>query len=398
MMPVRFQPTVRLRLTLLYGGLFFLAGALLLGLNYALVRRALTSQPPTLVRKTTTELFGPDGQQVDALDTVELGGDVGPLQDLAQRFREGVIDQTLHEIVVQSAVALGLMGLVAGGLGWVVAGRVLRPLQQVTATAKRLSEANLHERIAMQGPRDELRDLADTIDAMLARLDRSFDSQRRFVANASHELRTPLTIMRTEIDVTLADPDATAADLRAMGETVRDATERSERLVASLLLLARSERGVQERVPVDLAGAAATALAGVRAEQCGRRLRVEARLEPACVSGDPALIERLIANLIENAVRHNVEAGWISLATGTCDGRAWVCVRNSGAVIACDEVDGLFEPFRRGPHDRTAGTRGVGLGLSIVRSIVTAHGGEVRAHVIEGGGLEVEVEMERRGG
>ncbi|MBI2760691.1 MAG: HAMP domain-containing histidine kinase [Chloroflexi bacterium] len=398
MMPVRFQPTVRLRLTLLYGGLFFLTGALLLGLNYALVRRALTSQPPTLVRITTTDLIGPDGQQIDASRATGLGGDDGPPRDLAQRFRQVVIDQTLHEVVVQSAVALGLMGVVAGGLGWVVAGRVLRPLQQVTATAKRLSEANLHERIAMQGPRDELRDLADTIDAMLARLDRSFDSQRRFVANASHELRTPLTIMRTEIDVTLADPDATTADLRAMDETVRDATERSERLIASLLLLARGDRGVQERVPVDLADATAVALAGVRVEGCSLGLRVEARLEPACVGGDPALIERLVANLVENAVRHNREEGWISLATGTREGRAWLRVRNSGGVIPCDEIEGLFEPFRRGPHGRTAGVRGVGLGLSIVRSIVTAHGGEIRAHPVEGGGLEVEVELERRGG
>jgi signal transduction histidine kinase len=286
------------------------------------------------------------------------------------------------------------------GLGWVVAGRVLRPLQQITGTAKRLSERNLHERIGLQGPADELKELADTFDAMLERLDAAFDTQRRFVANASHELRTPLSIVRTEVDVTLADPDATAEELRLMGERVRDATDRSERLLEGLLTLARSERRLAKREPADLAEAAAEALAQNQAEIDRLGLRVSQVLGAAPLRGDRALVERMVANLVENAVRHNHQGGHLEVDTGRLGAgtrlaeRAQVQVRvaNSGPVLSDEQVPLLFEPFRR-LTERTGSERGSGLGLSIVRAVASAHGGHVEARPLPLGGLEVTVTL-----
>jgi signal transduction histidine kinase len=288
---------------------------------------------------------------------------------------------------------LGLMALGSLGLGWVVAGRVLRPLQQITATAKRLSEHTLHQRIALEGPDDELKELADTFDRMLGRLDAAFDSQRRFAANASHELRTPLAITRTEVDVALTDPDVSAAELRAMAERVRDATERSERLIEGLLTLARSERELRLGEPADLADAAAAALEQAQRRDGPSGLRVTTTLRPAPVQGDPALLGRMVANLVENAVRHNQPDGWLQVATGTSHGRAFVQVANGGRAIPADQVESLFEPFHR-LHGRVASpARGAGLGLSIVRSVARAHGGDTTARALDGGGLEVAVRV-----
>ena len=373
------RPTVRLRLTLAYGGLFLLAGAVLLALNYGLTKRSLDSRPPSVI--LTRDLFFQEPVLRDGRLLTEA------LDDQAAQLRQETLDRLLR----QSVVALGLMAVASVGLGYVVADRVLRPLADITATARRLSGETLHERIRMTGPQDELKELADTFDGMLERLDAAFESQRRFVANASHELRTPLAVMRTEVDVTLADPDATPAQLRAMGETVREATERSERLVDALLLLARSERGGGEREPADLAVAAGDAIDAVRRELTG--LRLTTSLEPAPVTGDRALLDRLVANLVENAVRHNEPGGWLEVSTGTRDGKAWVGVRNGGTFIAPESVDGLFEPFRRLAGDRTRSDRGAGLGLSIVRAVVTAHGGKVTARSRTDGGLDIWAEL-----
>jgi signal transduction histidine kinase len=282
------------------------------------------------------------------------------------------------------------------GLGWVVAGRVLRPLQRITATAKRLSERTLDQRIALDGPDDELKELADTFDQMLMRLDAAFDSQRRFAANASHELRTPLAITRTEVDVALADPDTSQAELRAMAERVRDATGRSERLIEGLLTLARSEREPRLWEPVDMADAAAQALQHGRHADAAAGLRVVTRLGPAPVAGDPALLERMVANLVENAVRHNQPGGWLEVATGTDGGWAVVRVANGGRAIPPDRVESLFEPFCRLDVRVASPTRGAGLGLSIVRSVVRAHGGHTTARARPGGGLEVTVRLPAR--
>ena len=394
----RFRPTVRLRLTLIYGGLFLLTGAVLLSVNYGLVRRNLEARGQRIAIAPEKELAGSDvifdallppaGARVYSADKAEIQA---ALEEIEAEFRNDALDT----LVVQSSVALGVVAVASIGLGWLVAGRALRPLAQVTAAARRLSENNLHERLALEGPPDELKELADTFDAMLARLEAAFASQRRFAANASHELRTPLAIQRTVVDVALADPDSSPEDLRAMGVAVRDAVDRSEQLIDGLLVLARSEQAVSDAEACDLGKAATQALDQADAEAAERDLRIDARLDPAPTTGNRVLLERLVANLIQNAVRHNHDGGWLRVETGYDVElhRAWVRVRNGGDAIPADAVDGLFEPFRRAVPDRTGSARGMGLGLSIVRAVTITHGGRVRAVAPPEGGLDVAVSL-----
>ena len=394
------RASVRLQLTLLYGGVFLLAGAALLAVNYALVRSRFTLPFQVEVSAPgSRQPAAPGPGQAQGMlmlftrvgdgDVIATNGPSAALKAVRARLQAAALSQLL----TQSGIALGLMALASVGLGWLVAGRVLRPLQAITATARRLEGSNLHERINLQGPEDELKELADTFDQMLARLDTAFETQRRFVANASHELRTPLAIARTEVDVALADPDASPAELRAMAERVREASQRSERLIEGLLVLARSERQLRAGEPVDLSEAAADALSVARpeAEQLG--LRVSSVLGGAPVTGDRALLERLVANLVENAIRHNLAGGWLEVDTGMAGGRAVARVANGGPPIPPEQVPGLFEPFRRLGGDRTGSDRGAGLGLSIVRSVAAAHGGTASARALPGGGLEVTVEV-----
>jgi signal transduction histidine kinase len=330
----------------------------------------------------------PDGRKVSDV-----------LQEVTNSYRA----KTLHELVVKSLQGLGVMAVLSVGFGWAVAGRVLSPLHRMTATARKLSEENLHERIALDGPADELKELADTFDDMLARLEAAFDSQKRFVANASHELRTPLSIIRTEIDVALANPDAGPEELRQMAEVVRQATERSDALIDGLLVLARSDRGPAAITPVDLAALAEEALVQAGAEAASAGVETKAQLEPAPTSGDVALLGRLAGNLIENAIRHNQPGGCLEVVTGPAPdaGEVRLAVANSGPLIDAAEVEGLFEPFRRLGGDRVAGggttahRRGAGLGLSIVRSVTIAHEGRIVARPRPGGGLIVEVFLPR---
>ena len=392
---MRIRPTVRLRLTLLYGGLFLLAGAMLLVVNYGLVRSSLPPGPiqvefapaPEGLPPPDTHLVVGERAGPAPLDTPEGRRVQTVLERSAAEFRR----RTLDELVTQSASALAVMAVVSIAFGWVVAGRVLHPLHHITATARRLSEQNLNERIALDGPSDELKELADTFDEMLARLDAAFQSQGRFIANASHELRTPLAIQRTLVDVALADPSRGPEEMAAIGDELRAAIDRSEQLIDSLLVLARSERRVEDWRPVDLAGAAADAIVAVRPEAEARGLRIDQALGPAGACGDPPLLERAVSNLVENAVRHNVSDGWVVVTTRTEAGRARVDVANTGREIGEDDVEGLFEPFRRLERDRTRSRQGAGLGLSIVQAVVHAHGGDVRARPRVGGGLEVEL-------
>jgi signal transduction histidine kinase len=389
--------TARLRLTLWYGGLFLLAGLVLVGTSFLLVRQRL---PPQGEKVVCVRSSG----GVDTLPTCKqqkVGEAPVPGPTVAGEITDGqvtaiqteVLSIAMRTFLQTMLLTLALMALLSLGLGWVVAGRVLRPLQRITATARRLSERNLHQRIALDGPDDELKELADTFDGMLVRLDSAFDSQRRFVANASHELRTPLAITRAEVDVALADPDAPAAELRATAERVRDATERSERLIEGLLTLARSERELRAREPVDLADAAVVALEQAHRGGGPAGLQLSTALRPAPVEGDAALLERMIANLVENAVRHNQPAGWLEVATGSSDGRAFVQVVNGGQSIPADQVEALFEPFRRLEERVASLDRGAGLGLSIVRSVAHAHGGDAHARALPDGGLEVTVQL-----
>jgi len=401
------RASIRLRLTLLYGGLFLLAGAGLLAVNYALVRSQFTlpfgkrveassPAPAPAPAPAPGTLLPVPGRTVVFVGPL-TGGDklivnAGSAADI-EAVRRQLENAALNQILAQSGVALALMALVSVGLGWLVAGRVLRPLTAITATARRLEGSTLHERINLQGPQDELKELADTMDQMLGRLDAAFETQRRFVANASHELRTPLAIARTEVDVALADPDAGPAELRAMAERVREAGERSERLIEGLLTLARSERQLRSAEPVDLAVAAADALDASGQEAARLGLRVSSVIGAAPASGDRALLERLVANLVENAVRHNQPGGWLEVDTGRTGATAVVRVANGGPPIRPDQAASLFEPFRRLNGDRTSSARGAGLGLSIVRSVATAHGGHAEARPLDDGGLEVTVEL-----
>jgi signal transduction histidine kinase len=360
------RPTVRLRLTLLYAGVFLLAGAALLTVSYILVRNNITTDPV---------------------------GDGSPADELRRAIQREVADDALDHLRIKYAMALIAMTAFSVLLGWLVAGRALRGLQQITAAARSVSQDNLDQRIALEGPRDELKELADTFDAMLERLSSAFASQRRFVANASHELRTPLSVMRTELEVTLADPDATNAELRAMAETVHEAMDRTERLVQALLTLARSEGAVSRRDPVDLAAAARLALDQTTRDAQSARLDVATDLHAAPVRGDRRLLERLVANLVENAVGHNRPGGRVSVSTSTRNGHSVVEVVNDGDALDPATLPTLLEPFQR--IDRGARSDGAGLGLSIVRSVAHAHGGSVALAACPEGGLRATVTLPR---
>ncbi|MGC3859919.1 sensor histidine kinase [Micromonospora chersina] len=389
--------TIRARLTLVYGGLLLLAGVVLLAVTYVLVDQRMR-EPLTGVRAQVVQ--NPFG----ALPGV---GAADQLRILIQEAQDEAKRNALESLLTQGGVALLLISVVALGFGWLIAGRALQPLHQITGTARRIAAADaggrgLHERIALRGPRDEVRELADTFDLMLERLDRSFDGQRRFVANASHELRTPLALNRSLLEVAMSRPGA-SAELRQLGETLMAVNERHERLIDGLLTLADSEQRVVDRTPVDLAEIAGHLLDQVAGTPA---LTVRRRLRPATAAGDPVLLERLTQNLVENAVRHNLPAGGeIDVSTGTVDGRATLVVVNTGPVVPSYEIETIFQPFRRLRHDRVAAPRcngapdragagrGFGLGLSIVRAVAQAHGGTVHAQPREGGGLVVTVSL-----
>jgi signal transduction histidine kinase len=342
-------------------------------------------------------------ERLEFTQHAQTRGAHGMPPELAEQFRTQFgqdRDETLRAMLGWSLLSLGVIGVAAGGFGWLLAGRALRPLQSITATARRVADRSLHERIGLQGPNDEIKDLADTFDAMLERLDRAFDSQRRFVANASHELRTPLTINRTLIEVTLDDPGI-GEPIRQLGHTLLEVNRRHERLIEGLLLLASSEERLVETSRVDLADIArhVATISGEAAHDAGIEIRTI--IAPAHVAGDPLLLEQLAQNLLDNGIRYNAsENGWVSISTGVREGYAEVTVENTGPTIPGYDVDGLFEPFRRlTSNDRVVDPspsqhgRGAGLGLSIVRSIAHAHHGEVHAQPRSGGGLSVHVRI-----
>ncbi|MEV4710199.1 HAMP domain-containing sensor histidine kinase [Micromonospora sp. NPDC049374] len=373
---MRLRPTLRLRLTLLNGVLLVGAGTILVLLAWLLVRDAL---------RPTDELLP---------GTIVVLADGSTLE--AAAWQQRLVDSASGELLAKGLAALLAIGVVGVVGAYAVAGRALRPLHQVTATARRLGETTLDQRIGYSGADDEVAELADTFDAMLDRIAAAFEAQKRFVANASHELRTPLAVMRTEIDVTLSDDEADTAEYRRMATVVRDASERANGLVDALLVLARSEaqtgRRLGRRSEFDLAAGTVNALSAVRREVERIKLAVQTSLEPAPVVGDPGLLDRLAGNLIENAVRYNHLHGRLWVRTGSDGQRSWLVVGNTGFEVDQADVPGLFEPFRRGGRERT-GARGSGLGLSIVRAVCDAHGGTVTAVAQPGGGLEVTVSL-----
>jgi signal transduction histidine kinase len=400
----RRSPTIRLKLTLWYGGLFLLAGILLIAINFFMVRDSLTPAPEK-ARAAVAERFGipPEALEFESMPGV-LGhlplGEMQryvqingiPLPRLLDEAQRELKAEALRQLWIRSLLALAIMAVITFGLAWVLAGRMLRPLHAITSTARRLSESTLHERIGLRGPRDELKELADTFDGMLTRLDTAFTAQKEFVANASHELRTPLTIIRTEIDVALSDPDLSPDELREMGTAVGEAVDRSEKLIDGLLVLARADTS-PDLVDLDLAELAEgeVELSSDEADALG--LHLELDLRPAPVKGDQALLERLVSNLVENAIRHNLQDGWFSVKTSVEGDRAILQVANSGPVVPPEEVDRLFDRFFRPDRSRSRKTGGFGLGLSIVKSVATAHGGSVQLVAPPTGGLAVTVSL-----
>jgi signal transduction histidine kinase len=374
------RPTVRLRLTLLYGALFLISGAVLLAITYVLFRNS-----------TGVNLIVPGGP---------AHGPNPDLRAMAERAFAAAEDRRTEEqnqLLVQSGIALAIMTVVSIALGWLVAGRVLRPLRAMTTTARQISERNLHERLALAGPRDELKDLADTVDGLLGRLDAAFGAQQRFVANAAHELRTPLTLWHALLEENLSDPDATIDTFRATSRRLLALGEEQGRLLESLLTLASSERGLDRREPFELAAIVAAVLRDPPADAASLDLRIESEIEPAPTAGNAALAEQLVRNLVDNAVAHNVRGGRVRVRTGSGPDGAFLAVANDGAPIPPAEVGRLFEPFQRLGTDRTAPTDGHhGLGLSIVRAIATAHDATLIAEARPEGGLSVEVRFPAR--
>jgi signal transduction histidine kinase len=399
--------TARLRLTALYGGLFLACGAVLLAVTYLLVEvtgnpTGSGSQLPGQRQLTASPAAQPSpaGQcSQQAGQCFQLTGpfSAGQLHQIeaAQKVADTrLVKAVLRELLVRSPVALAIVTVVAIALGWIVAGRILRPLATITAAARRISASNLNERLSLHGPADELRALGDTLDDLFARLEASFESQRHFVANASHELRTPITRERAMLQVALDDPGTTTETWRSTTREVLASNAEQESLIEALLTLASSEGGLGQREPVDLAAIASAVLAAPRPGIGRLGLHIQATAQPADLDGDPFLIERLAANLVGNAVRHNIPGGRVEIATGTKDGYAVLSVASTGPVIPPAEVDRLFQPFQR-LHPRRA-HNGHGLGLSIVRAIATAHGATITAQAPPGGGLAIDVTFPRR--
>jgi signal transduction histidine kinase len=385
--------SIRLRLTLLYGALFVATAALLLLITYVLTAHVLPLigvQPPTPPNPPAppgASPFGPPAPPPAVPDPPDPGA--GTLGMARQRAED------LWLLVVASGFALAIMAFVALGLGWLMAGRMLRPMRTMAATAREMSAHDLHQRFHVDGPGDEIKDLADTFDGLLARLEASFQAQQQFVANASHELRTPLTFERSLIEVALADPDATAPELRATCERILANNEHQERLIDALLALARGQQGPDRRHELDIAEITRALLDTVRTDAAARGVHIEADLNAAPTSGDPKLVERLVTNVVDNAVRHNVPDGRVTVWTGVHAGRPGLRVTNTGRLIPPDQLGSLFQPFRRLGATRAA-DGGLGLGLSIVAAIAATHDAELTTAPLPDGGLDLRASFQPR--
>ncbi|MFI8933619.1 sensor histidine kinase [Streptomyces sp. NPDC053474] len=380
------RPTIRIRLTLLYGGMFLIAGILLLSIIYLLAAQALNvgSELPFKIVSGRVESKVCDLPSRASPDEFNAA-----MNACVNEQRQHALDNLLS----RSLLALLGLAVIAFAFGYAMAGRVLSPLGRITRTARRVAGTDLKRRIELDGPDDELKELSDTFDEMLDRLERAFTAQQRFVGNASHELRTPLAINRTLLEVQLSDPGA-PPELQQLGKTLLATNERSEQLVEGLLLLARSDNQIVERKPVDLAEVANRAVDQARAEAEEKGVEIRGERGLAIVQGNGVLLERIALNLVQNAVRYNVkEAGWVEVTTEAQHGQAVLVVTNTGPVVPAYEIDNLFEPFRRLRTERTGSDKGVGLGLSIARSVARAHGGRIIAEPREGGGLVMRVTL-----
>lgn len=376
---------MRNRLTLLYGGLFLIAGGVLIAILYVIFSSNFPGAP--LARGIFPAAGGHPPPPSPPLSPTQLQA----LGRQLDRHRSDIVSSLLRE----SLIALAAVAAAAVGFGWLMAGRALRAVRHITDTARRVAGSNLHERIALVGPQDELKELADTFDAMLERLDASFDGQRHFAANASHELRTPLATSRTLLEVAVAR-HRIPAELRQVIDSALAESTRSELILDGLLTLARCENEAIDQLPVDLSDVAAGAVEETAAEAAAAGVTVDAAPYPAHVTGDPVLLERLALNLVRNGIQHNHPGGWVNVTTRTvaAEGTAELEVSNSGPLVPPDQVGLLFAPFRRLSGNRTTHPHGAGLGLSIVRSIAAAHGGQLSATARGDGGLTVRIRLE----
>ena len=391
--------TARLRLTLLYGALFLLSGAVLLAVAYVLAAHAISITVPgskpgpasTTAAHRTGLVRTPSGDN----HVVHLApAQAADLQAQATQQHDRAIDQLL----VGSGLTLAGMTVLALALGWLVAGRVLQPVRAINAAARRIGASNLHERLRLDGPDDEFHELAATLDDLLERLQASFDSQRRFVANASHELRTPLTLDRALLERALRKPGPTQAFWRTTCERLLASSQQQDRLIDALLTLARSEAALDQHEHVDLRALVDRALVSPELGTTGSEPRVHTCLDPALVTGDPRLLERLVRNLLDNAVRHNIPDGHVEVTTKLRDRRAVLIVTNSGPIVPVSELERLLQPFQRAGNDRTSHGDGLGLGLSIVHAITTAHHADLTLTPQPTGGLRIEVSFPARPG
>lgn len=397
------RSTVRLRLTLFYGLLFLVTGAALLAVAHSMVRSSLVSEEGT-TEDRVVESYGYAPQDVESFYALvvprpsELNAgptDEPPLTvgEIIEGVQVEIRQDALDRLLRGTGIALVGIFVLAIASGWFMAGRVLAPVQRLTAAARRISESNLHERIALDGPEDELKELADTLDEMISRLERAFHGQRRFAADVSHELRTPISIIRAEADVAIKEPGAGEQE-RALARRIRDAANRCERLIESLLALSRGESTLHSRDRVDLAEIAGDVV-GARVTDADRAgVELDLDLHTAEVIGDRWLLERLVANLVDNGINHNVSGGWLKLSVERRNGTSRLVVTNTGDSLPDEAAQRLFEPFRRGRAAKADGApSGFGLGLAIVRSVTEAHGGEVALAARDGGGLEITVEL-----
>jgi signal transduction histidine kinase len=385
--------TIRLRLTLIYGGLFLCSAAALLVITYVLVHHQYTGTFfISSGHKAVVAFNSAGGVDVKPQPQTGLGVPIGPQSIVTDRkvalaAAQGQSDAALHQLFVNSALALAVMAVLSLWLGWVIAGRALRPLRTITDAAREISATSLHRRLDLEGPDDELRQLGNTVDGLLGRLETSFEAQRQFVANASHELRTPLTLERTLLELALSDPNASIDSYRHTCEQLLAVGEQQERLIEALLMLSRSQRGLDSQQHVDLAAISGAAAAA--ADHDG--LVLDTTLQPAQTAGNPRLVERLVANLVSNAIHHNVDGGSIELATATRDGHAVLTVVNTGPTIPASELERIFQPFQRLDRARTNDGHGLGLGLSIVQAIADAHEATVTTRAPAGGGLHIQI-------
>jgi signal transduction histidine kinase len=394
------RPTARLRLTLLYGLLFLMSGTALLAISYLLVEHAtasvtlpggakVTFSNPTVINGPAIPAHWVGGRPVAAGEQKPhfTSSQLAALKSQAEKLH--AFD--MHELVMKSGIALGVTAIIAVLLGWLVAGRVLRPVRTISATARKIGASNLQERLSLDAPDDEFRELAVTLNDLLARLQASFDSQRRFVANASHELRTPLTLDRALLERALRNTAPTQTLWRSTCERLLASSQQQDRMIDALLTLARSEGGVRRFETFELSSAIDGVLLNPDLDVNGYGLRVETDIGPATVSGDPRLIERLVRNLVDNAVRYNRPYGTVSISVGTCTGGAVLAVANTGPAIASVDIERIFQPFERLDLNRHGRGDGIGLGLSIVKAIADAHDARISVRPQLAGGLRVEV-------